>query len=78
MPRKSAELHDLRLRVIRKALNPAPGLGIRLLRVHRRLTQQQLADRAGVGQTSLSRWERGDCAPRPENLERLLDALGKK
>lgn len=40
------------------------------------LTQQQLADRAGVSQEAVSRYEHSRREPHPEALEKLADALG--
>ena len=40
------------------------------------LTQVQLADRAGLHRTTISRIERGDGAVSAENLLRVLHALG--
>lgn len=42
----------------------------------RSLTQAQVADRAGVGTTTLRRLERGDGGVSLENLLRVLRALG--
>ena len=42
----------------------------------RGLTQAQLADRAGVGRTTVLRLEKGDGGVSTENLLRVLRALG--
>lgn len=45
-------------------------------RVRAGLTQQQLADRLGVSQSAIARWEGGSTMPSLENLNRLAVALG--
>lgn len=50
--------------------------GIRVIRKRAGLTQAQLAERAGVNQHHISRWETGQVRPGRENLERVADALG--
>ena len=42
------------------------------------MTQQQLADRAGIGQASLSRIETGKVSPDIATLQKIASALGKK
>ena len=42
------------------------------------LTQQQLADRAGLGQASLSRIETGKVSPDIATLQKIAAAVGKK
>ena len=39
------------------------------------LTQEELADRAGIKQPSLARLERGDSTPRKSTLKKLADAM---
>jgi len=52
------------------------GKRIRMARNEARLTQPQLADRAGVGHwTSVSAWERGENRPTLTNAAALADAL---
>ena len=46
---------------------------VRALRRRQGLSQQALADRLGVDQTAVSRWERGLDSPRPFLRRRLLD-----
>ncbi len=53
----------------------AVGAGLRILRVQSDLTQQDVADWIGVGQISVSRWERGKRRLRPEVADRLVDAI---
>jgi transcriptional regulator with XRE-family HTH domain len=52
--------------------------GVRLLRLRRAagLTQKQLAERLGVRQPTVSRFEAGRDMPTPGMLRRLADALG--
>jgi transcriptional regulator with XRE-family HTH domain len=49
---------------------------LRRLRKKSRLPQQQIEARAGLGASSLSRYERGDERPSLTTLWKLLDALG--
>lgn len=51
------------------------GLKVRFLRTARSLTQEQLAERAGISVDFLSLIERGKNAPSFENLDELADAL---
>ncbi len=51
------------------------GLRVRSLRTARSLTQEQLAERAGISVDFLSLIERGKNAPSFENLDELADAL---
>jgi transcriptional regulator with XRE-family HTH domain len=46
-----------------------------LLRTKRGLTQSQLARKAGVGKSSLSKYEKGKEFPKLPSLEKILDAL---
>ena len=55
---------------------PALGERVCLLRQQRRLTQRELADRAGLHATTLSRLERGHQCPPVDGLARLAAALG--
>jgi transcriptional regulator with XRE-family HTH domain len=50
---------------------------IRAVRVHRRLSQAQLAIRAGTTQTAISRLERGQRSPSVQTLRRLLLVMGE-
>jgi transcriptional regulator with XRE-family HTH domain len=49
---------------------------LRLLRVKQRLSQNVLADEAGVTQALVSAIERGRANPTVESLERLAQVLG--
>lgn len=48
---------------------------IRELRLRRRMTQEDLARRAGVSQSLLSRIERGERRPRVETAEKIAGSL---
>jgi DNA-binding XRE family transcriptional regulator len=47
-------------------------------RYEKSLTQKELADRAGLGQASLSRIETGKVSPDIATLQKIASALGKK
>jgi transcriptional regulator with XRE-family HTH domain len=49
---------------------------VTMFRVRAGLTQQELADRVGVKQATINRYETGERSPRPEVMGRLADALG--
>jgi len=52
------------------------GDNVRELRTLNALTQEELADRAGITATALSRIERNEAEPRPSTLRKLATALG--
>ena len=52
------------------------GDNVRELRTLSALTQEELADRAGITPTALSRIERNEAEPRPSTLRKLAAALG--
>lgn len=52
------------------------GERIRQYRQVRGLSQPELGDRVGVGQTTISSWERGRTVPTREMVVRVADALG--
>jgi len=52
------------------------GGTVRRLRFQGSLTQRQVAGSAGITRAALSAYERGEEAPTPAVLERLLAALG--
>ena len=54
----------------------ALGQALRILRADKGLTAVELAQRVGVTQTAISRYEIGTRRPSPETLERIADALG--
>ncbi len=47
-----------------------------MYRIKAGLNQTQLAERAGVRQATIARYENGTRSPSPEALGRLADALG--
>ena len=49
---------------------------LRQYRKEKRLTQKQVAERAGVTEASVSRWENGERNPDFQDVERIADALG--
>ena len=49
---------------------------IREYRKRNNLTQAELADKIGVHENTLRRWENGDFEPRSNDLQRLCEALG--
>jgi transcriptional regulator with XRE-family HTH domain len=55
-----------------------PGQIIRARRIANRLTQAQLALRAGSTQAAVSRLERDEISPTFETLERLLEVMGEE
>ncbi len=52
------------------------GNNVRELRTLAALTQEELAGRAGITATALSRIERDEAEPRPSTLRKLATALG--
>lgn len=57
-------------------LPDAFGSALRLLRERRGLNQKQLAERAAVTPSSITRLEHGDRGPSQESIKRLADAVG--
>jgi len=55
---------------------PPFGARLHLLREQTGLSQQQLAERLGMMQRAYAYWERNPVALRPDQLQRLADALG--
>jgi len=51
------------------------GNNVRELRTLNALTQEELADRAGITATALSRIERNEAEPRPSTLRKLATVL---
>lgn len=47
-------------------------------RIKQNLTQAQLAERAGIRQSNISRIENGNCSPTVETLQQLAKGMGKK
>jgi transcriptional regulator with XRE-family HTH domain len=56
----------------------SPGALIRLTRERHRLTQTQLAMRAGTSQNAVSRAERDEISPSVDTIQRLLAAMGER
>lgn len=54
-----------------------PAELIRTVRERRRLTQAELAQRAGTTQTAISRLETGGRSPSTDTLRRLLQVMGE-
>lgn len=52
------------------------GKMLRRLRIDAGMTQDALAEKAGLSQTRLSRLENGYGQPSARTLEKILDALG--
>ena len=61
-----------------RAHNPTrpPQQTLRQLRQARGWTQQQVANRLGVAQVSVWRWERGQVVPHVRTRKRLADLFG--
>lgn len=51
-------------------------MNIKALREQAGLTQSELADKANVDQSAVSRWENGDTRPRRRQIPILAQALG--
>lgn len=56
-------------------LRAAIGENIRVRRKELRLTQQELADAAGVAQANISQFEKGHSAPSIDTLAKIAEAL---
>lgn len=52
------------------------GNRLKELRVERALTQEELAEKAGVGKNTVNRIERNETEPHMSTLRKLADALG--
>jgi transcriptional regulator with XRE-family HTH domain len=57
-------------------VDPAPAALLREARARAKLSQRELAQRAGTAQSVVARIENGDSRPRTSTLERLLAAAG--
>ena len=51
------------------------GNNVRAFRIHKGLSQEQLADAAGVGQSTVSSWEASETTPRKSNIQRLIETF---
>jgi transcriptional regulator with XRE-family HTH domain len=58
------------------AMGTTVGFAIQTYREHAGLTQADLADRIGVSQQSVAKWEGGKSMPRLKVLEKLVGVLG--
>lgn len=58
------------------AARRAIGDRIRAARLHANLTQEALAEQAGLDRQSINRIEQGHASPVVDNLIRIADALG--
>jgi len=56
--------------------SPETGDLLRVMRIRRGMTQEQVADSIGIRRVSLSRWETGDLIPSAERLNDLMVLLG--
>lgn len=54
---------------------PSQSFDIGAARKAKKMTQTQLAELMGVDQAHISRWERGEIKPAPENLAALKKIL---
>lgn len=45
-------------------------------RINKGMTQKQLADALGIGQSLVARWETGGRVPKMQTLQRIAAALG--
>ena len=52
------------------------GKNLKELRTLNALTQEELAEKAKITATALSRIERNEAEPRPKTLRKLAEALG--
>ena len=77
---KEKALQDPELRQAYDALEAEYRLASSLIqaRLDEKLTQQQLADRAGVTQNTITRLESGTTNPTVGTLTRVASALGKE
>jgi transcriptional regulator with XRE-family HTH domain len=58
-----------------KGKNGTLGLRMRARRLGAKLTQREVAERAGTRQSVVSRFESGDCIPRRSTLESIRRVL---
>jgi transcriptional regulator with XRE-family HTH domain len=52
------------------------GMNLRMLRVNKRLTQQEVAKSIGVSQDTISNYERNSRVPKKRNLLKLAEFYG--
>lgn len=51
-------------------------MNIKILREKRKLTQQEVAEKMNVGQSTVAMWETGQSFPRADKLKLLSEILG--
>ena len=73
-PLDSSSEHFQRMREYQKRI----GMEVRKLRLAKKMTQRELAERAGLRQSHISRLERGDPIPTDATARKLAKALGVK
>lgn len=49
---------------------------IKVLREKKKITQDQMAEKLGIGRTAVSMWESGESKPRADKLPELARILG--
>lgn len=77
---KAAALQDPEVRAAYEAMAPEFELAKSMIRARlaKKLTQKQLAEKAGVSQTVITRLESGDSNPTFATINRVAQALGKE
>lgn len=77
---KTEALKDPAFKKSYDALEPEFRLAESLIqaRIDKKLTQQQLADKAGVSQTIIARLESGQSNPTINSVNRVANVLGKE
>lgn len=78
--RLERDLKDPKFKAEWDALEPEFQIAEMIIkaRIEQSLTQQQLAEKAGLGQASLSRIETGKVSPDIATLQKIAHAVGKK
>lgn len=51
------------------------GLNLKIARIKKRLTQEELCKLVGIGRTTLSKLEQGKIKPKMDTMEKLSKAL---
>ncbi len=62
--------------ILRKEITMTIGEKIRELREKKRWSQKQLAKKAGVSETYIKKYERGEVCPSNQTMYKLAKALG--
>lgn len=78
--KKKAFKEDPELYAEYKALEPEYEIIKQVIsaRIEKKLTQKELADKAGMKQSNISRLERGEHNPSLKFLKKIADVLGKE